>query len=222
MNTPEEDDPDLDLAYSLETPDDSRRLYARWAETYDETFVEKHGYVYHENVVGIFLDAGGSAGGAILDVGCGTGVVGVALGDVGETIVDGVDISPEMLDVARGKLTVHGRPAYRNLIEGDLTQTVPIGDDTYSGIVSVGTFTHGHLGPEAIDELVRVAAPSAVCALGINAVHYAELGFDRWFASRSAQGRLTSPHLINVSIYEAGQGDHAGDRAEVVVFQVLT
>ncbi|NNC81422.1 MAG: methyltransferase domain-containing protein [Acidimicrobiales bacterium] len=220
MSEPE-DEPDLDLAYSIETPDDSRSLYARWAATYDENFIEKHAYVYHENVVGLFLDAGGSAGGVVLDVGCGTGVVGVALGDVGEKIVDGVDISPEMLDVARGKLTVHGQPAYRNLIEADLTQTVPIGDDTYSGIISVGAFTHGHLGPEAIDELVRIAAPSAVCAIGINAKHYAEFGFDRWFASRSTEGGVTSPQLVNVSIYEAGKSEHSGERAEVAVFQVL-
>lgn len=220
MTNPQDDEPDLDLAYSLETPDDSRLLYARWASTYDETFIERNGYIYPENVVGAFLDAGGSAGGAILDVGCGTGVVGVALGDVGEAIVDGIDISPEMLDVAREKRTVHGGPAYRNLIEADLTKTIPIGDDLYAGIISVGTFTHGHLGPDALDELVRVASPTAVCAIGINAQHYAELGFDRWFASRSTEGRVTSPHLINVSIYESMEGEHSGDRAEVAVFQV--
>lgn len=220
MTNAQDDEPDLDLAYSLETPDDSRRLYARWASTYDETFIERTGYVYPENVVGIFLDAGGSAGGAVLDVGCGTGVVGVALGDVGEVVVDGIDISSEMLDVAREKLTVHGTPAYRDLIEADLTETIPIGDDVYAGIISTGTFTHGHLGPDALDELIRVAAPTAVCAIGINAEHYAELGFDRWFASRSEEGRVTSPHLINVSIYEAMEGEHAGDRAEVAVFQV--
>ena len=218
----EADDPiGLDDAYSLETPDDSRRLYAKWADSYDAGFIEANGYVYHENVVGLFLDAGGSAGGAVLDVGCGTGVVGVALGDVGETTVDGIDISPEMLAVAEQKRTVHGTPAYRRLLEADLTQSIDIADDAYSGIISVGTFTHGHLGPEAIDELVRVAAPTAVCAIGINADHYAERGFDSWFAKRSLEGRITSPQIVNVSIYEAMEGEHSGDRSNVAVFQVL-
>ena len=108
MDTTSEDgEIGVDDAYNLETPDDNRRLYAKWASTYDSDFIEANGYVYHENAVGIFLDAGGGAGGAVLDVGCGTGIVGVALGDVGEVVVDGIDISTEMLAIASTKLTVH-------------------------------------------------------------------------------------------------------------------
>ena len=113
MHDHDDDGPGLDAAYSLESPDDNRRLYAKWAASYDSDFIEANGYVYHENVVAIFLGAGGSAGWAVLDVGCGTGIVGVALGDMGETVVDGVDISPEMLDQARTKRTVYDTPAYR-------------------------------------------------------------------------------------------------------------
>ena len=211
----------VDDAYSLETPEDNRRLYKRWASLYDSEFIEQHGYVYHENVVSAFLDAGGSAGGAILDVGCGTGVVGIALGDVGERIVDGIDISPEMLDVARTKKTVFGDPAYRDLFIADLTLPLEISDDTYTGIISVGTFTHGHLSADPIRELVRVAAPTAVCAIGINADHYVEMGFDALFAELTLGGKITSPLMMDVSIYEAMNGAHAGDRANVAMFQVL-
>ena len=220
MHDEDDDGLGLDAAYSLETPDDNRRLYAKWAGSYDRDFIQANGYVYHENVVAIFLGAGGSAGGAVLDVGCGTGIVGVALGDMGEATVDGIDISPEMLEQARAKQTVYGTPDYRNLVAADLTDSIPLGDDTYNGIISTGTFTHGHLGPEALDELVRVAAPSAVCAIGVNAEHWTELSFDRWFADRSRDGLITSPEVVNVSIYEAMEGEHAGDRSNVAVFQV--
>lgn len=37
-------DPDLDAAYALETPDDSRRLYADWAQTYDTSFAKDADY----------------------------------------------------------------------------------------------------------------------------------------------------------------------------------
>jgi len=176
--------------------------------------------VYHENVAHAFIDAGGGAGGAVADVGCGTGVIGVALGDMGEFVVDGLDISPEMLSVASTKRTVHGGPAYRNLIEADLTTRVPVEDDTYMGIVSSGTFTHGHLGPEALSEVIRIAAPTAVCAIGINEHHYVELGFDRWFSDAAAAGRITVPDLVSVAIYEGLDGGHAGTRSALALFQV--
>ena len=221
MSIDDDDSLDVESAYAIETPDDSRRLYARWADSYDQDFIEKTGYVYHENVAGAFLDAGGSAGGAVLDVGCGTGVLGQALGDVGERLVDGIDISPEMIAVARQKKTVFGDRVYRSVFEADLTQPLTISDDTYMGIVSAGTFTHGHLPPDSIRELVRVAAPTAVCAIGINAEHYVEHGFDALFAELANAGQITSPMLIDVSIYEAMTGPHAGDRGTVAMFQVL-
>lgn len=221
---PDDTPPDkigLDEAYALETPDDNRRLYAKWAATYDDEFVSPTGYVYHENVVAAFLDAGGSAGGPVLDVGCGTGIAGVALSDVGEKAIDGIDISPDMIEVARAKRSVFGEPAYRSLMVADLTEPLDIPDDSYMGIVSVGAFTHGHLTPEPIRELVRICAPSAVCALGVNAEHYDKMGFDALFAELSSAGVISSPDNIDVSIYESMKGEHANARGNVALFQVL-
>ncbi len=211
----------LEAAYSLETPEDSIQLYASWADSYDETFIEATGYVYHEGLVGAFLDAGGSAGGAVLDVGCGTGVVGIELGDQGETTVDGLDISPEMLAVAATKITAHGMKAYRNLLEVDLTGPVDLPADSYTGIVSAGTFTFGHLPPSGIDPLLRLGAPSAVCAIGVNAEHFTEQGFERYFADRAAEGAITVPELVDIPIYGAFESEHGGTRATVAVFQIL-
>ncbi len=220
---PEDVDPNnlLEIAYSVETPDDSRNLYRRWASTYDEDFIDATGYVYHDNVVAAFLDAGGAAGGAIADVGCGTGVVGVALADLGVDNVDGLDISPEMLKVAGTKRSVHGTPAYRNLVEVDLTVGVPIEDDAYNGIISTGVFTHGHLGPSALGEIIRIAAPTALCAIGINEHFYEEHRFDAWFAKAARNGLINVPELISVRIYDELDGEHGGTRAAVALFTVM-
>ncbi len=51
---------------------------------------------------------------AAADLGCGTGRIGTWLSGRGIAAIDGVDVTPEMLAVARGK------NAYRKLIEGDL------------------------------------------------------------------------------------------------------
>jgi len=216
----EDDGLNLDGAYSVETPDDSRRLYAKWATTYDEEFVAASSYVYPENVAAIFVEAGGSAGGAVLDVGCGTGVVGIALADLGENTIDGIDISPEMLDVARTKVSAYGKAAYRDLLVADLTGPLSFSSDLYTGVISTGTFTHGHLGPEPLRELVRVAAPSAVFAIGVNAEHYVSHGFESLLGSLVTEKMITAPELVDVPIYAATEGPHAGDRATVVLFQV--
>lgn len=210
----EDDQLGLDQAYSVETPDDNRRLYAQWADSFEADFIEPKGYVYHLRVVELFVAAGGS--GPVLDVGAGTGVGGVALRAAGCAPVDAVDISPEMLAQAEAKRTADGDSVYRELVVADLTEGMPLGDAAYAGIVSVGTFTHGHLGPEALHELYRVAAPGAHLAIGVNAEHYGERGFAAHFAEAVADGLVTEPTHDDVRIYTATTGAHADDLARVV------
>jgi hypothetical protein len=84
-------------------------------------------------------------------------------------------------------------------------------------LISAGTFTHGHVGPEALDELWRVAAPGAVCVIGINAAHYESAGFGEKLAADAA------PETVEVTIYSAaaGSSDHADDKASVVITQIV-
>lgn len=213
----------LDEAYALETPDDNRDLYARWASTYDRGFIEPTGYVYHLNVAKLFVDAGGSTNRRTLDVGCGTGVVGMALIELGEHVIDGVDISAEMLDVARTKRTRAGHPVYRRLIEADLTIGMDAHSDDfrdyYGGIVSAGTFTHGHLGPEPVDELLRVAAPGALFALGVNRDHYVERGFSDFMDERLSRGAIVDLSFHDVPIYSRLTGAHAETTSTTLLFR---
>ena len=167
----------LSDAYAVETPDDSIQLYKDWADTYDEDFIAATGYVGYLNAVRFFLEQKERPDGPVLDVGCGTGVVGIALRDGGVTTVDGIDISQAMLDQASDKKARDGARAYTQLIQADLTETIAIESNVYAGIVSAGTFTHGHLGPESLDELWRIAAPGAVCSVAINAAHFDSQGF---------------------------------------------
>ena len=106
--------PSLEAAYAVETPDENRRLYAEWASSYEETFVAAKAYRYHLHVADTLV-AHVRPAGPTLDVGCGTGVVGVALRERGVSEIDGVDISPEMLEQAAMK------GVYRQLIEADDT-----------------------------------------------------------------------------------------------------
>lgn len=185
----------LQDAYSVETPDDSVQLYKDWADSYDEDFIGATGYVAFQRAAGFFLQQAERPVGPVLDVGCGTGAVGSVLRDGGVDVLDGIDISQEMLDQAGKKKTQDGAAVYTRLIQADLTGTIAIDDDYYAGIVSAGTFTHGHLGPECLDELWRVAAPGAVCSIGVNAAHFDSQGFADKFSSDVSGGVITEPEI---------------------------
>lgn len=202
--------PDVDTAYALKTPEDSRRLYRDWAETYDSDFAAENDYVLHFETARAFVQAGGT--GPVLDVGAGTGLCGAVLADHGIGPIDATDISPEMLQRAMLK------DIYRDAIEADLTVGLPVPHNTYAGIVSSGTFTTGHVGPDQIEPLLHAARPGAVVALSINAQHYEKAGFMAKFSSLEPD--ISGLNLVDAPIYgPAAIGDHKGDRALVAVFR---
>lgn len=146
-------DPHLERAYTLSGPEDARALYDEWAATYDADLTgEAQGYVAPSVTADAVVAAAGT-GGEMLDAGCGTGLVGVELSRRGVGTVDGLDVSPGMLERARAT------GAYRDLAEADLTAALALPDDRYDVVVCVGTLTHAHVGPSALSEFARVIRP---------------------------------------------------------------
>ncbi len=211
----------LQDAYSLKSASDVKRLYRRWADTFETDFIAEHGYVYHLHVVDEFVRRADIAPTeAILDVGCGTGVGGVELRRRGPWPIDGLDLSPEMLAKAADKVVGHGEPVYRHLFEANVLEPLNLDDDRYGGVISIGTFTHGHVGPEAVDQLVDLVRPGGLLSLGINEVFYAKAGFGDHFAEMVAAGFISEPELVQVPVYDpaVADHDHVHDTALVALF----
>ncbi len=201
-------------AYALQTPDQNVAYYRDFAARYDSAFADGLGYVYPLAIAAALSDVTRPPG-RILDIGCGTGLVASAIHDrQPEAILDGVDISPEMVEKAGGKGT------YDSLFVADLTQDFSHLPTGYAAIVSAGTFTHGHLGPEPLAGLVDHCASGAVAALGVNSAHFAARGFQQSLDRLQAQGRITTPHLREVPIYDGRDAAHADDTAFVLTFYV--
>lgn len=165
----------LASAYALQTPDDSRQLYAAWAKTYESEFIAASGYCLHAAVADAFATAGGT--GPVLDMGAGTGICGVSLAALGVQPIDATDISPEMLSEAADK------GCYSELFEGDILAGLPKDDGAYQGIVSSGTFTLGHVGPEGLDEVLRLLAPGGLAVISVRDAHFEAEGFESKIAS---------------------------------------
>ena len=204
--------PSLHTAYALKSPAENRRLYAEWAGDYDQGFAAREDYQLHIHTARAFVGAGGQ--GPVLDVGAGTGLCGAVLVDLGVGPIDATDISAEMLDQAMRK------DIYRDAIEADLNAGLPVPPDHYAGIVSSGTFTHGHLGPESLSALLRVARTGAQFALSINAKHFEALGFAAALDRLLAEARIENLTLPQVRIYgDLAAGPNKDDTALIALFE---
>ncbi|MCB0982474.1 MAG: class I SAM-dependent methyltransferase [Acidimicrobiaceae bacterium] len=212
----------LAAAYALDGPDANRALYAQWAATYDSGFIVDSGYQYHEQVAEVFANFGLDGVGAdeaVVDIGCGTGLAGQALRRATSVAVDGIDISPEMLAQAAAKRH-DGVPVYRTLIEADLTAPLAIPAGTYAGAISVGTFTHGHVGPQALAHVLALLRPGGRAAIGINAAHFASAGFGPALGRLVSDGRIADLHLVTAPIYQDADMEDPDRVAHVAVITV--
>lgn len=140
----------LDRIYNLNgEPEECVDAYKDWAETYDRDTVERLNYVGPQLSAEALAELVGNDA-VVLDAGCGTGLAGEELAKLDFKTIDGMDISPEMLEEARKK------GPYRDLQVEDMTGPLSYETDAYDAVICVGTFTHAHVGPEGFDELIRI------------------------------------------------------------------
>ena len=210
----------LDEAYSVKTPDDNRRLYAKWAATYESSFVDAKQYRYPKAIAEVFNDVLPAVT-RVLDIGTGTGLTGMYVTRLRPTvIIDGMDISPEMLAQARLKTREDGSVVYRALYERDLTVAVPNENEPYEALFSSGTFTHGHLGPECLRNLLPLLAHDGWLVVGVNNEHFESKGFAGELESLVALGAIQTPEILRIDVYEPGSV-HYGDQARVIVTRAI-
>ena len=155
--------------YTATTPDELRDRYDVWAADYD---VDLDALGWQAPAAGAARCAAFlSAGGEVLDAGCGTGLVGAALAAGGVSNVVGFDLSPEMLRRAGAT------GAYRELHHGSLLEPLPFAPGRFAAVVSVGVFTYGHVGPEAFSGLIDVVKPGGHVTLTFRADAIDALGY---------------------------------------------
>ena len=68
---------------------------------------------------------------------------------------------------------------YQKLIKVDLNNPIDVKDNFYDATMCVGTFTFGHVKPQALDEFVRVTKKNGLICFTINEGIYKDYGFDK-------------------------------------------
>ncbi|MEM7212944.1 MAG: class I SAM-dependent methyltransferase [Pseudomonadota bacterium] len=152
----------LDTAYDLGDVESTRAFYADWAETYDAE-VKANGYVTPGRCASALADAVADPKAPLLDIGCGTGLSGIALRDAGFSNVDGTDLSQEMLDIA-----THRGEIYRELFLGLARDPLPIPAGQYDNAAAIGLFSPGHAPPETIDTVMGFLPPGGCFVFSMN------------------------------------------------------
>lgn len=160
----------LDLTHS-HNDEDLQVIYKEWAPAYDHDNDNLLGTVSQPLSVQIFQEYIKDKSLRIIDVGCGTGLVGVELEKGGFSNFDGTDISQEMIDIAKQR-------GYSKLFIGSLNDSLPCENNEYDAALCVGVFTHGHVSSERLDELVRLVKSGGIICFTVNEGVYDSYGFD--------------------------------------------
>ncbi|MER9007637.1 class I SAM-dependent methyltransferase [Mesorhizobium sp. M0862] len=184
-------------------------FYRSWASSY-ELDVGRDGYcgptVVAElaGTVQTAYFANERAAIAILDAGCGTGLVGVQLERLGFRLIEGLDLSEEMAEKARQT------GVYRHVRAGvDLNGPLfEYSSGSYDITVCCGVLTLGHVRPEALRELARVTRPKGFIIASTRKSYAEATSFKDEVQHLQDAGILVPAQCLNDGKYVGEEGAH--------------
>lgn len=163
-----------------------KAYYATWAASYDSDlagdytgasvlchFFQEIAFGSREDGASVLPEPGALPTLRIADVGCGTGHVGRVLYEQGVRVIDGMDLSPEMISQA-ARLQINGVCPYRALYADiDLNQPLPVQwQQAYDVTFCCGVFTLGHVHPTALNHLAAITRPRGLVMVSTRTTYY--------------------------------------------------
>jgi ubiquinone/menaquinone biosynthesis C-methylase UbiE len=202
----------LRWVHDAKTVDELTERYDAWAEDYEEDLT-MYGGKRMTNIMSDLVQRHINPGtGTILDAGAGTGKLGDLIIPFGHNDLIGIDISENMLKLARKKGT------YKHLEKMILGEDLNFGTNTFSHFVATVVFREIHIPSKAFDELIRVTKPGG---LGIFVICDIINGASPYIDKQNALEKEGKWKLIEASDPFAG-GDlkHGGGVYGSFVYQI--
>jgi predicted TPR repeat methyltransferase len=157
----------LDSAYGLESPEKRDAFYDRWAKSYDDELTE-NGYVTPSRCAQALANHISTGGQPmmlqpVVDLGCGTGLSGLALRAFGFDVVDGFDYSEQMLEQAAAR-----EDGYRRTGTIDVNQPLDAHAGQYAHAIAAGVISPGHAPAEVVTRMLKILPPGGLVVFSLN------------------------------------------------------
>jgi predicted TPR repeat methyltransferase len=192
----------IDAALRLDgDPERVRDYYDEWARNYDGD-VAFAGYRGPQICARLLRQFRPDTGIRVLDAGCGTGLAGLELQNLGYHEIDGFDLSESMAAKARES------GCYRAVRGGvDMMQaSSAYAGQGYDALLSVGVFTLGHVPPEALLELLDLTIDGGLLVISTRSQYYDESHFQQIIDDLLRAERIEILRLLRNALY-----NHDGD-----------
>jgi predicted TPR repeat methyltransferase len=198
----------LDKVYA-NTSDDTRDLYAQWSKSYDQE-VADNGYATPSRVAKALASHVEDLRTPVLDYGCGTGLSGMALRKVGFSNLHGIDVSKEMVTIAKEK------KAYQTLRVFDPDAEPPLKTGEFEIITAIGVIGIGAAPLTIFDTIISLLVPGGLFAFSLNDHTLADPAFE----AKVSDSVDTGEAKLILREY----GDHlpgAGLKSNVYILKIL-
>lgn len=182
-------------------------VYDKWAKNYESDLVDDLNYVAHVDTATIFSELIKSKDARILDVACGTGLVGEELQKLGYRNVDGTDFSNEMLKISKC------RNVYNALFQHDFTQP-PADPGQYDAVICVGMFSFSVPRISHMINVVNMASPGSLCVITVNGAAWKEKNLAAEVQTESERHGFSVQQMLS-----AGYIENEGIDAKVLVIK---
>ena len=195
---------------TAETLPDLMEAYATWANDYDKNLVDDWGYTAHISAANLLAAYQKDRTVAVLDAGCGTGLVGALLKEAGFNKICGADYSSEMLAVSEKK------SIYENLIKINLNEKLHWPDRTFGCVISSGAFTSSHIQINAFRELVRITKQDGFVCITARDSYWEQEPFMELLATMQVERRIEIHEIFTADYIKS-----EGAKCKIFLVQVL-
>lgn len=166
----------------------ARDGYGEWAATYERTVEDEMDLALLRRIASVrWADA------EVADLGCGTGRTGQWLSEQGAAAVDGVDVTPEMLALARE------RGVFRSLTEADATSS-GLASGAYDLVTSSLVDEHlADVGPFYAEAARLLRTPGTFVHVGFHPHFIMASGMPTHYDSASGESVAIETHVHHLS-----------------------